>query len=208
MDLLRVNQRAKRETRHAVLVWVLALACCWLAPAVLVRAGSAPAEPVPDTGQNKPDDDTREKSSSPPGASSSAQDAPSRVPQPAYADNGNGTVTDCNTGLIWQRGDEQNDSGRTWQQALDYCAGLELAGHRDWRLPTIEELRTLVDPGRSDPTINTRYFPDCYSYHYWSSSTSATNPDEAWLVAFYFGHAHWYPKDVVFCYVRCVRGGP
>jgi len=117
-------------------------------------------------------------------------------------------VTDCNPGLIWQQGDEQNDSGRNWQQALDYCADLDLAGHHDWRLPTVEELRTLVDPGRSDPTINTRYFPDCYSYHYWSSSTSATNPDDAWLVGFYFGHAHGYAEDVVFCYVRCVRGGP
>jgi hypothetical protein len=208
MDLLRVNQRPKRETRHAVLVWVLALACCYLAPAVLVRAGSTPAEQVPHIGQNKPCDDAREKSSSPLGASSSAQHAPSRDPQPDYTDTGNGTVTDCNSGLIWQQGDDQNDSGRTWREALDYCAGLELAGHHHWRLPTIEELRTLVDPGRSDPTINTRYFPDCYSYHYWSSSTSATNPDDAWLVAFYFGHAHWYPKDVVFCYVRCVRGGP
>jgi hypothetical protein len=203
-----VTRQAKGKRGYAGVVWVLALACCWLASAVLVRTGLAPAEQVPDTGQNKPCDDARGKSSSQWGASSSAQDAPSRVLQQAYTDNGNGTVTDCNTGLIWQRGDEQNETSRNWREALDYCAGLELAGHRDWRLPTIEELRTLVDPGKSDPTINTRYFPDCYSYHYWSSSTSATNPDDAWLVAFYFGHAHWYPKDVVFCYVRCVRGGP
>ena len=84
-----MNGQAIRERTHAVLVWVLAMACC-LAPAVLVRAGSAPAEQLLDTKQNKPCDDTREKTSSPAGASSSAQHALSRVPQSAYADNANG----------------------------------------------------------------------------------------------------------------------
>jgi hypothetical protein len=190
------------------LVWVLALACCCQTAVGAVLAKSAHAGQVPETVQKTHPGDTDEISGPQSGAPSTAPGALSRDPQPAYADNGNGTVTDRNSGLIWQRGDEQNDSGRTWREALDYCAGLDLASHHDWRLPTVEELRTIVDPGRSDPTIDIRYFPDCQAYNYWSGNTRATNPDEAWVVNFYFGHAHHYPKDVVYCYVRCVLDGP
>jgi len=64
-----------------------------------------------------------------------------------FRDNGDQTVTDASTGLIWQKG----DSGKTmdWKQALAYAEGLKLAGRNDWRLPNVKELQTIVDYGKA-----------------------------------------------------------
>ena len=59
-----------------------------------------------------------------------------------FADNGNGTVTDSAAELMWQQGE---GGLRSWQDVSAYCAALSLAGHDDWRLPTVEELRSLAD---------------------------------------------------------------
>ena len=92
-----------------------------------------------------------------------------------FIDNGDGTVTDTATGLMWQ----QDDSGSThnWQEALAYAESLELAGYRDWRLPNAKELQSIVDYTRSPMTsgtaaINTTYFnvTETESF-YWSSTT-------------------------------------
>jgi Protein of unknown function (DUF1566) len=57
------------------------------------------------------------------------------------------TWTDPDTGLMWAKKD--NGSDVNWNQASDYCAKLQLAGYNDWRLPTIEELQGIYDPGVS-----------------------------------------------------------
>ncbi len=56
----------------------------------------------------------------------------------SFRDNGNGTVTDMVTGLMWQQ--TTPDNMMTWQQALAYCEGLTLGDHTDWRMPTVKEL--------------------------------------------------------------------
>jgi hypothetical protein len=121
-----------------------------------------------------------------------------------YIDNGNGTVTDTSTGLMWQK--ETPDDAKTWEQALSYCENLTLGGHTDWRLPTIKELRSLVDYTRYNPAINTTYFPDTVASDYWSSTTYADGPDYAWIVYFYGGYDVSYGKSYD-GYVRAVRGG-
>ncbi|MBC8420655.1 MAG: DUF1566 domain-containing protein, partial [Desulfobacterales bacterium] len=133
------------------------------------------------------------------------QDAQYDGPQPTYTDNGNGTVTDLNTGLMWQQGDSQNASSRTWQEAGDYCSGYSLAGHSDWRLPNRRELMSIVDYGRYNPAIDTAYFPNCGSSGYWSDSTYAGDSNQAWAVDFYFGYVLNKASNN---YVRCVRGEP
>ena len=65
--------------------------------------------------------------------------------QQSLVDNGDGTVTDNRTGLIWQQGEP---GAMTWNSALTYCEGLSLAGSTDWRLPNIKELESLVDETR------------------------------------------------------------
>ena len=69
-----------------------------------------------------------------------------------FDDNGNGTVTDQATGLMWQQGD--SGSGMIWEDALDYCEDLTLAGLSDWRLPDAKELQSIVDYSRSPGTTS------------------------------------------------------
>ena len=70
-------------------------------------------------------------------------------PSPRFADNGDGTVTDNLTGLMWdQTGDRFGM--RTWAQALSDVNGLSFAGHSDWRLPNVNELRSLANYGQAN----------------------------------------------------------
>lgn len=76
----------------------------------------------------------------------------------SYTDNGDGTVTDNVTGLMWQQdpGDKMN-----WEEAVSMVEDFELAGYTDWRLPTIKELYSLIDFSgvtESKPYIDTDYF--------------------------------------------------
>ena len=124
-----------------------------------------------------------------------------------YVDNGDGTVSDLGTGLMWQ----QSDDGvyRTWKEALAYCENATLAGYSDWRLPNIRELETIVDDTCYNPSIDTNYFMSVKSYYYWSGSTVAVSPNYAWYVYFYDGYVNNYYKTYNYnFYVRCVRSGP
>jgi hypothetical protein len=121
----------------------------------------------------------------------------------SYTDNGDGTVTDTSTGMTWQKA---SSSGKTWEQALAYCEGLNLGGHTDWRLPTIKELRSLADYNRGYPAINTMYFPDTVSSFYWSSTTYAFYTSYAWGVNFNYGYDNYNGKYGSYD-VRAVRGG-
>jgi hypothetical protein len=69
-----------------------------------------------------------------------------------FINNGDGTVTDHATGLMWQQGD--SGSGMHWHDALAYSENLELAGYRDWRLPNAKELQCIVDYTRSPDTTD------------------------------------------------------
>ncbi|MGE9294776.1 MAG: DUF1566 domain-containing protein [Puniceicoccales bacterium] len=64
-----------------------------------------------------------------------------------FVDNGDGTITDQATGLMWQQADSAQ--GMNWQDALAYAEASELAGYRDWRLPNAKELQSLVDYARA-----------------------------------------------------------
>lgn len=69
-----------------------------------------------------------------------------------FEDNGNGTVTDNATGLMWMQDD--NASAILWKDALSYCENLEFAGYNDWRLPNAKELQSILDYSRSPETTN------------------------------------------------------
>ena len=139
-----------------------------------------------------------------------------------FTDNRDGTVTDDCTGLMWQKetadvnGDGQIspdwDGGDIvlWQQALQYCEDLELAGRDDWRLPNVRELQSIMDYGRYSPAIDPVFGAE--SGRYWSSSTFAFYPALAWCVDFCYGivastDVRCNPNDVCnLRYVRAVRG--
>src|SRR3990172_4181507 len=121
---------------------------------------------------------------------------------PFYTDNGNGTITDNVTGLIWQK--EDDNTTRTWSDAGTYCDELTLGGQSDWRLPSKKELISIVNYGTYSPAINTTYFPNTNSSVYWSSTTIAYNSSGAWIVLFNDGYVVIDYKSSSY-YVRCVR---
>jgi len=116
--------------------------------------------------------------------------------------NGDGTVTDASTGLMWQL---DSASNKTWEQALAYCGELNLGAYTDWRLPTAKELRSLVDYSRYNPAINST-FPNTVSFYYWSATTDVAHAENAWSVLFYDGDDSDDYKGY-FNNVRAVRGG-
>jgi hypothetical protein len=73
-----------------------------------------------------------------------------------FSDNGDGTITDSATGLIWLQGDSISHGAGTvnFPQALAWCENLDYAGRNDWRLPNAKELQGIVDYTRSPKTTN------------------------------------------------------
>ncbi|MBS4096698.1 MAG: DUF1566 domain-containing protein [Sulfuricella sp.] len=133
------------------------------------------------------------------------------TPTSDFSDNGDGTVTHQKTGLTWKRCAE----GQTWSGST--CSGtaksytwsaanaLSTGG---WRLPTVNELQTLVEysiayPG---PTINTTIFPSTPASCFWSVSAYAGSSDDTWYVDFGNGNDRSRFRTSSF-YVRLVRGG-
>ena len=137
-------------------------------------------------------------------------------PQMAYIDNGDGTVTDKYTGLMWmkcsigQTGSSCSGSASTfnWSSAISTCEALNFAGYSDWRLPNMKELFSLIKfEGSSGPYIDTTYFPNTVSNYYWTSTTYLPTTTAAMYVNFNSGDVNYYFKTSNF-YVRCVRAGP
>jgi hypothetical protein len=131
---------------------------------------------IPDTGQHRCYNNTRAVSCPDPGQPFFGQDAQYQSHQPMFRDNGDGTVTDLNTGLMWSKAVSPRKLGL--DEAQSTAGELSLGGHKDWRVPTIKELYSLIDfrgytgsPGQSGtsttpsdavPFINTDYFDFLY----------------------------------------------
>ncbi len=180
----------------------------WVALGFVLLAVSVPVQaadwnPLVDTRQTKCYDTNGKEITCPAaGQPLYGQDAQYQGATPVYQDNGNQTVTDHNSGLIWMKSDD--GTGRTWQAAADYCNGLAFAGQSDWRLPTRFELDSIVDYGRVFPAINPVF--TCQSSFYWSAPPYAGDPVYAWGIYFNDGGDHWLDKINKY-YVRCVRAG-
>ena len=113
---------------------------------------------------------------------------------------GHKTVQEGN--LMWQDDNDAATVQNNWQGAIDYCQNLNLAGHSDWRLPSFDELRTIVDKN-NHPAIKSE-FKNTASDVYWSSTPVAGNSYYAWGIYFDGGYESSYDKDAN-VYVRCVR---
>jgi len=120
-------------------------------------------------------------------------DIPSTAPDSRFADNGNGTVSDAATGLIWKQCAEGLSGAGcvtgvaaafNWQQALQRATDATFAGQTDWRLPNKNELESLVERRCYDPAINARFFPNTPSDWFWSSSPYTFELYNAWYVYF------------------------
>ncbi len=114
--------------------------------------------------------------------------------------NGDGTVIDLSTGLIWQQSDVEKD----WEAGVTYCEELDYANSQDWRLPSSEELQTIVDKTKSNVMIDPIAFPETKPSLYWSAITFESNDRMAYAVDFSNGILLSEEKAFVY-FVRCVR---
>ncbi len=144
----------------------------------------------------------------------------------SYTDNGDGTITDHNTGLMWEKlsfDDSIHDmrTAYTWDKAFARVAALNtanFAGHNDWRLPNVRELQSIVNYERPDPAVSPAFNNKCTpgatilsgsctaNALYWSSSSLKIGPASAWDVAFDTGIVEDADKRRAM-HVRAVRGG-
>jgi hypothetical protein len=173
--------------------------------------GGSTSSALPDTGQNTCYDNSGNVIA----CAGTGQDGEYSINPPSYTDNGDGTVTDNVTGLMWQQG--EHATAYNWYEATgtpdgvfnpngetDVCGSFTLAGYADWRLPTARELMRIADYGTYLPAIDITYFPNAYSSPYWTSNI-ALSVNGAWSVSFNGGEVDTDVRDS-FREVRCVRG--
>jgi hypothetical protein len=180
------------------------------------RPGQAQEGPVPDDGQLRAGSPLR------------------------FRDNGDGTISDLNTGLMWEKkcrgcGGIHDDDLRLrwsgfsrrntlwdWLDEVNAEGGTGFAGYRDWRIPNVKELVSIVDYGRSDPAIDPAFAgpaceptcsdlaaPECSCTSpgkYWTSTTFSDFPAHALVVDFAAGFVEDRIKTMRRS-VRAVRGG-
>jgi hypothetical protein len=124
-------------------------------------------------------------------------------PDPRFTDNGDGTVRDHLTGLIWLK--NANCFGaKIWHDALNasnnlatgQCGLSDGSSPGDWHLSNVRELQSLIDYGNYNPALPTGHpFSNVQSSFYWSSTTYANGPSNAWLVYMSLGHVSNDHKD-------------
>ncbi|HTQ79790.1 MAG TPA: DUF1566 domain-containing protein, partial [Thermoanaerobaculia bacterium] len=153
----------------------------------------------------------------------------------SYTDNGDGTVTDNNTGLMWEKksddgGLHDKDNGYAWTSTgsvdtvwdwldrINAAGGTGFAGYNDWRIPNIKELQSLVNFESAAPMTSSAFKNNCVAgatvltgsctltSNYWSSTTWPGSPSMAAGVNFYDGTLTPYDKTTS-PHVRAVRGG-
>jgi hypothetical protein len=146
----------------------------------------------------------------------------------AYVDNGDGTITDLNTGLTWEKKSDDGtihdmDTLYSWDAAFAvHAAGLNsasFAGHTDWRVPNAKELQSIVNYEIINPSVspvfNSGCLPGCSvltcsctkAADHWSSTTKVDVPVNAWRVDFHEGFVRAAADKTFGNFVRAVRGG-
>ena len=149
----------------------------------------------------------------------------------AYMDNTDGTVTDLNTGLMWEKKSDDDtihdkDTTYSWDQAftthVDGLNDATFAGYDDWRVPNYKELVSILDLEMNTPAVGVAFNNECEggcdvstcsctttgsNIYYWSSTSLASSPAFAWAVNFTTGDPAGRDKDTLSHHVRAVRGG-
>jgi hypothetical protein len=96
---------------------------------------------------------------------------------PFFTVNGNGTVTDTITGLMWQ----QTDGGEmTIENATTYCSTLNLGGYTNWRLPTAHEAFSILNHQNSNPALNTTIFTTSLAGYWWTKDKQVGDTTKIW----------------------------
>lgn len=121
---------------------------------------------LPDTGQSKSFTNT-------PG-----EDSDYLINSPFYIDNGDGTITDTVTGLMWQKTDYGD---LTIENASIYVDTMTLGGYTDWRLPSAHEAFTIMNLDVTNPALNKTYFTPSLAEYWWSSTKQYNDASKIWV---------------------------
>lgn len=142
------------------------------------------------------------------------------TPTARFIDNGDGTITDARTALMWVRcasGQSWNGSActgtatkHTWQDALQLADTSSYAGLTNWRLPNVKELVSIVEQRCSNPAINETIFPATPTFYFWTGSPLAQGMGNwAHNVSFSDGSDSVdnkaYPDTFFYAHIRLVR---
>jgi hypothetical protein len=168
--------------------------------------------PLVDTNQGLCFDNSQQIEAPEKGEAFYGQDAQYTGNVPSYTDNGDGTVTDNVTGLIWTQ--ELSDYSMLWSDAEAYAQSLTTGGITDWRVPTVKELWSIRDFSQGWPWLDTDYFhlvgdgSQGAQQHSWSSNYYLVDTDEAkkniaFVVNDWTGHIKAMDGKR---FVRCVSG--
>ena len=142
------------------------------------------------------------------------------TPTSRFAVNGDGTVTDNTTKMMWMRcalGQSWNGKACTgkaasysWQEANDAVKRLNAsgyAGHNDWVLPMVPNLASIVERRCLNPRINQTIFPATAMGPFWTSMQKKDAPDFVYIIDFGHGGAGPLRKESK-AHVRLMRGKP
>ena len=120
-------------------------------------------------------------------------------------DNSKEIVIDKSAGLMWQDNIDTKTIKKNRKDAKQYCRSLVFAGYKDWYLPKIKQLKSIVDRSNHNPAIY-KEFKNVQSYHYWSASPNlSANLINVLNIDFKNGQKYSTNRRGK-CYVRCVRG--
>jgi len=117
--------------------------------------------------------------------------------------NAKDVVLDTTTSLLWQDAQDNRDLSMTYFQAQDYCSKIVLSQYKDFRLPTLNELQSIVDYTKYKPAVITG-FVHTANETYWSTTPFADDSSEVWTINFKKGErsvkAKHYNRNL-----RCVQ---
>jgi hypothetical protein len=140
--------------------------------------------------------------------------APVSAPEETFIRSDSGQALHKSTNLMWMRcaiGQTWNGetcTGEaepyTWKQALDLSVGYEFNGSTNWRLPNIKELSSITERSCTRPSIDVDLFPETPPDDFWTSTPSMSDPERAWVVAF-FNSSNSIKEKNRTVFVRLVR---
>ncbi len=110
----------------------------------------------------------------------------------SFTDNGNGTVTDSRTALMFA---QSAFTDLAWDEAIVFAEASTHAGYDDWRLPNVKELRSIADDAYTGPSVDATYFGFVSPGFYWSSTTE-TNNGSGWVASFDDGRVGYEAKTL------------
>jgi hypothetical protein len=223
-DQLNRHEGIMLDKHRLCFVTVLALLCA-VAPDPSAHAGARRSRPVK-TGQTT----CWNSAGTVVTCAGTGQDGDFRRGEPrAYLDNGNGTINDKRTAIMWEKlsndgSIHDKDNVYDWDDAfakIDQLNADSFAGFNDWRLPNESELETIINRGALFPAVSSVFNTACpvgctvltcsctlspIDEITWSSTTYVQTPSSAWLVNFYDGTAYTDAKSTPH-HVRAVRNG-